>query len=209
MESLATLGIIDIAYCYPHELWPELEDRWGTDERDFCSRYDGLLYARLNALGAYCLQVTSKYEFPAVRHASPWEVLGNGEIIPPEAPSPSDAYLLDAWAIRDSQGAWWLDAGRVLDYLASGCSIADISRFLVEKSQNELPEALEGWLSGIAAKASAVKGTEQALLIEMCDEKTAAGIAGHSDTGTLSRHAGGKYLVVTTRNLRAFPNALP
>ena len=51
---------------------------------------------------------------------------------------------------------------RILDYLASGCSIADISRFLAEKSQNELPEALEGWLSGMAAKASAVKGIEQA-----------------------------------------------
>jgi hypothetical protein len=208
MESLATLGIIDIAYCYPHGLWPELEDRWGTDEMDFCSRYDGLLYLRLNALGAYCLNVTSMYEPASVRQASPWEVLGNGEIIPPEDPSPSEAYLLDGWAIRDSQGAWWLDAGRVLDYLASGGSIADLSRFLVEKSQNELPEALEGWLSGIAAKASAVKGIEQALLIEMCDEATAAAIAGHDAAGALVRHAGGKYLVVATKSLRAFRNSL-
>jgi hypothetical protein len=208
MESLATLGIIDIAYCYPHWLWPELEDRWGTDEMDFCSRYDGLLYVRLNALGAYCLNVTSKYEPISVKPVSPWEVLGNGQIIPSENPSPSDSYLLDGWAIRDSRGAWWLDAGRVLDYLASGSSIADISRFLMEKSQNELPETLQVWLSGIAAKASAVKGIEQALLIEMCDEKTAATIAGHDDAGTLVRHAGGKYLVVATRNLSAFRNAL-
>ncbi len=207
MESLATLGIIDIAYCYPHWLWPELEDRWGTDEMDFCSRYDGLLYVRLNDLGACCLNVTSKYEPISVKPASPWEVLGNGQIIPPKNPSPSDSYLLDGWAIRDSQGAWWLDAGRVLDYLASGSSIADISRFLAEKSQNELPETLQGWLSGIAAKASAVKGVEPALLIDMCDEATAAAIAGHDDAGMLVRHAGGKYLVVPTRNLRAFRNA--
>jgi hypothetical protein len=208
MESLATLGIIDIAYCHPHGLWPELEDRWGTDEMHFCSRYDGLLYVRLNALGAYCLKVTSMYKPASVRQASPWEVLGNGEIVPSKDPSPSDTYLLDGWAIRDSQGAWWLDAGRVLEYLASGGSVADISRFLVEKSQNELPEALEGWLSGIAAKASAVKGIEQALLIEMRDEATAAAIAGHDDTGVLSCHAGGKYLAVPTRNLRAFRNGL-
>lgn len=208
MESLATLGIIDIAYCYPHWLWPELEDRWGTDEMNFCSRYDGLLYVRLNALGAYCLNVTSKYEPTTVRHDSPWEVLGNGEIILSEDPLPSDFYLLNGWAIRDSQGAWWLDAGRVLDCLASGGSVADISRFLVEKSQNELPESLQGWLSGIEAKASAVKGIEQALLIEMCDEKDAAAIVGHDDAGAFSRHAGGKYLVVPTRNLRAFRNAL-
>jgi hypothetical protein len=207
MECLATLGIIDIAYCYPHWLWPELEDRWGTDEMDFCSRYDGLLYVRLNDLGAYCLNVTSTYKSTTVRHDSPWEVLGNGEIIPSENPSLSDVYVLGGWAIRDSQGAWWLDSGKVLDFLASGGSVANISRFLEEKCQNELPEALQGWLSGIEAKASAVKGIEQALLIEMRDEATAAAIAGHDEAGALSRHAGGKYLAVPTRNLRAFRNA--
>jgi len=45
-------------------------------------------------------------------------------------------------------------------------------------------------------------------LIEMRDEVTAAAITGHEGTGALARHAGGKYLVVPTRNLRAFRNAL-
>jgi hypothetical protein len=208
MESLATLGIIDIAYCHPHQLWPDLEGGWGTDEMDFCSRYDGLLYVRLNALGAYCLNVASEYESTPARPASPWEVLGNGEIIASEDPLPQDAYLLDKWANSDSRGAWWFDASKVIDYLASGGSIADISRFLVEKSQNELPETLEGWLSGIAAKASAVRGIEQALLIEMRDEASAVAIAGTDDAGAVSRHAGGRYLVVAAKNLRAFRNAL-
>ncbi len=208
MESLATLGIIDIGYCHPNQLWPDLEGGWGTDEMAFCSRYDGLLYVRLNALGAYCLNVASEYEPAPARPVSPWEVVGNGEIIASEDFFPQDAYLLDVWATRDSQGAWWLDAGKILDYLASGGSIMDISRFLIEKSQNELPEVLEGWLSGIAAKASAVRGIEQALLLEMCDEATAAGIAEHDNAGALSRHAGGEYLVVATKNLRAFRNAL-
>jgi hypothetical protein len=123
-------------------------------------------------------------------------------------PLPQDAYLLDVWAIRDSRGAWWLDAGRILDYLASGGSVADISRFLAEKCQNELPETLEGRLSGIVAKASAVKGIEQALLIEVCDAAGAAAIAGHVDAGMLCRHAGEKHLVVATKNLRTFRNAL-
>jgi hypothetical protein len=61
MESLATLGIIDIGYCYPHQLWPDLEGGWGTDEMNFCSRYDGLLYVQLDALGTYCLNVASDY----------------------------------------------------------------------------------------------------------------------------------------------------
>jgi hypothetical protein len=208
METLATLGIIDIAYSYPHQLWPDFEEGWGTDELSFCSRYDGLLYVRLNALGAYCLNVTPEYESTPARAAAPWEVLGNGEIIASEDLLPQDAHLLDAWAVRDSRGAWWLDAGRILDYVVSGGSIADISRFLEEKCRNALPETIEGLLSGIAAKASAVKGVEQALLIEMCDAAAAAAITGSSDAGVLCRHAGEKHLVVAKKNLRAFRSAL-
>ena len=118
--------------------------------------------------GLTASSVTSRYESAPARLGSSWEVLGNGEIVASEDPLPQDAHLLDVWANRDSRGAWWLDAGKVLHCLASGGSVTDISRFLVEKSQNELPEAIEGWLSGIAAKASAVKGIESALLIEMC-----------------------------------------
>ena len=43
-------------------LWPELGDCWGVDDLSFCGRYDGLLYVRLNALGAYCLRITGAYE---------------------------------------------------------------------------------------------------------------------------------------------------
>ncbi len=208
METLATLGIIDIAYSYPDDLWPDFEEGWGTDELGFCSRYDGLLYVRLNMLGAYCLNVTPHYEPSPARAIAPWEVLGNGEIIPSEDLSPPDAHVLDAWAVRDSRGAWWLDAGRVLDHVASGGSIADISRFLEEKCQDALPEILEGWLAGIAAKASSVRGIEQALLIEMRDAASAATIANDSEAGTLCRPAGEKHLVVARKNLRAFRSAL-
>jgi len=208
METLATLGIIDIAYSYPHHLWPDFDGGWGTDEMSFCSRYDGLLYVRLNALGAFCLKVTPHYEATPVRATVPWEVVGNGEIIPSEELLPSDTHRLDAWAVRDSRGAWWLDADRVLDYVVSGGSIADIARFLGEKCLNALPETLEGWLSGIAAKASAVRGIEQALLIEMCDTGTIAAITEDSDAGMLCRRAGDQYLVVAKKNLRKFRSAL-
>lgn len=208
MESLATLGIIDIAYCCPDQLWPDFEGGWGTDEMSFCSRYDGLLYVRLNPLGAYCLDVASAYNPIAARPGPPWEVLGNGEIILSGDPLPQEVHLMDLWASRDSKGAWWLNAGKILDYLASGGAIVDISQFLREKCQNEIPEVLAGWLSSIATKASAVKGIEQALLIEMRDAGSAAAIARHVDAGTLCRRAGENHLVVATKNLRTFRSTL-
>ena len=55
-EYAATLGIVDVAYILPrgalsdyHGLWA-----WGTgDIADFLSRYDGLLFIRINPLGAF------------------------------------------------------------------------------------------------------------------------------------------------------------
>jgi hypothetical protein len=43
---------VDIAYVFPHHLWPELGDRWGKDEMSFCSGMTGCS-TRLNGLGAF------------------------------------------------------------------------------------------------------------------------------------------------------------
>jgi hypothetical protein len=37
-------------------------DIWGTDDLSFFSRYDGLLYFRLNPLGAWCLDLRDAYQ---------------------------------------------------------------------------------------------------------------------------------------------------
>ena len=60
-EYLATLGMIDIAYTGPVDARPDYDDAWGADEFVFLSRYDGLRYIRLNALGAYCLGLDTNY----------------------------------------------------------------------------------------------------------------------------------------------------
>lgn len=44
LESLATLGLLDVACVYPHDLWPEFSRHWGIDDSCFCGRYDGLVF---------------------------------------------------------------------------------------------------------------------------------------------------------------------
>lgn len=61
-EYAATLGMVDVAYIHPDHARDDYRDQWGTDDLDFLSRYDGLLYFRLNALGAYCLGLTDNYQ---------------------------------------------------------------------------------------------------------------------------------------------------
>ena len=57
-EYAASLGMIDVAYTDPRGARPDYTELWGTDDLEFLSRYDGLRYVRLTALGAYCLGLT-------------------------------------------------------------------------------------------------------------------------------------------------------
>jgi hypothetical protein len=50
-EYAATLGVIDVAYIPPAGSRNDFHDRWGTDDLSCLSRYDGLMYLRINSLG--------------------------------------------------------------------------------------------------------------------------------------------------------------
>src|SRR3989442_3928132 len=54
-EYAATLGLIDVAYVAPAGVRRDFRSLWGTEDLDFLSRYDRLLYFRLNPLAAYYL----------------------------------------------------------------------------------------------------------------------------------------------------------
>ncbi len=63
-EYMATLGLLDVAYVHPGKAkvgWSKI-----FEER-FFSPYDGLIYFRLNALGAYCLGLTKEYTPPVFK----------------------------------------------------------------------------------------------------------------------------------------------
>lgn len=47
----------------------DFTDLWGVDDLDCLSRYDGLLYIRINGLGAWCLGLAEEY-VPAPTEAS-------------------------------------------------------------------------------------------------------------------------------------------
>ncbi len=61
-EYLATIGLIDIAYTVPYLVRDDCGDLWGTNDLTHLSRYDGLLYFRINPLGAYCLGLAQQYQ---------------------------------------------------------------------------------------------------------------------------------------------------
>ncbi len=210
MESLATLGIVDIAYVYPQGLWPELDDSWGMDDLDFCGRYDGLLYVRLSSLGAYCLGIAEDYEPPAAEQRNLLKVLANRELaVSGSGPlSPADRASLELFARQTSDHLWSLDPRRILDYVESGGAIEDVTRFLTQNSGEAIPHTAEVFLNDLAGKLDAVRSTQRAILVEMADAEAAARVAHDRRTKSLCRLAAGSYVVVPEKNEQAFRNAM-
>jgi hypothetical protein len=209
-ESLATLGMVDVAYVYPHYLWPELGDSWGADDIDYCGRYDGLLYVRLNALGAYCLRLTDQYSPPAADERKLFTVLPNREIAVTGANDllPGDASMLELFASRQSDRLWRIDPQRLLDYVETGGLLEDVLRFVEEHAAEGIPETVRVFFNDFQAKAGAILGAEDASLIEFADPAVAALVAHDARAGKLCLPAGPRHVAVSKKNERAFRTAL-
>jgi hypothetical protein len=80
LEYAATLGVIDVVLIPPAGARYNYGDLWGTDELVYFSRYDGLMYFRITALGAYCLGTATEYQIAPVETKSVLSVLPNLEI---------------------------------------------------------------------------------------------------------------------------------
>jgi hypothetical protein len=210
MESLATLGLIDIAYTWPHGLWPELGDSWGTDDLWFLGRYDGLLYARLNPLGAYCLGLREGYEESSGQATRLLRVLPTRDIVLPDCDDPNSAEiaLLERMARRTGEKTWRLDESRILDHLETGGTMQELKEFVERSAKDEIPQTVQVWFEDMTRRASAIVGQEEALLLELRDEPTALLVAHDPRAGKYCRHAGGRYLAVPRRNERAFRSAV-
>jgi len=209
-ESLGTLGLIDVAYVFPHYLWPELREFGGMTDIAFCGRYDGLLYVRLNRLGAYCLGLTDAYVPASARQGGTLKVLPNLEIavIHQDTLPPTVTHMLDSIGNQISDFIWKIDKQKILLYLESGAQWKHVGEFLRDQSSEPIPENVKTFLEDLGRRATAVRSSEEALLIEMEDERAAAEIAADVRTGKYCHRANGNLLAVRKRNLKAFQGAL-
>jgi hypothetical protein len=209
MQRLAPLGVIDIGYTNPHGLDPELDSLWGTDDHDFFTPCDGLLYVRLTNLGAYCLGKTDTYEAPVVERPRYLRVLPNLEIVPTKlATAPlEDALFLDRFAKR--QGSTWIiSPASVLAFLEEGGKLEEIPRFLEQRADQALPDTVRQLLTDTGRRATVLGEPEAALLIPVNDTHVAHLIAHDPKAREVCRLAGDRHLVVLEKNRRGFAAAL-
>ena len=143
-EYAATLGVLDVAYLPPAGVRSDYRRHWGVDDFSSLSRYDGLMYVRINALGAWCLGKAEEFKPAATPLELVFQVLPNRDVVAPgQPPSPADVLFLERFAARTSESVWRLDAGKILEAVEKGMTVADLREFLAAKSQPPLPQTVD------------------------------------------------------------------
>ncbi|MDO8542725.1 MAG: hypothetical protein Q7S40_19970 [Opitutaceae bacterium] len=209
LESFATLGLLDVGYVYPQSLWPDLGDAWGIEDMSFCGRYDGLLFVRVNPLGAYALGYSDGYELRADPGPKLLRVLPELEIhLATDVLNPADRACLELMAVCRYDGVWVLDAERILSHVEAGGALAELQQFLEANAADGLPESVCDFLASLERRIRAFRRAREAVLLEWEDEGLARHIAADATTSPLCSHAGGNRLVVSKDQLNAFRRAL-
>jgi hypothetical protein len=195
-EYAGTLGLIDVAYIAPQLARNDYHDHWGTDDYECLSRYDGLKYFRLNALGAWCLGLTQHYQPEELITKRTWRVLPNHDVASPElSPDPAEALFLDKIADRTSDRIWRLDREKIMTAVEDGLTIGAISEFLENHSSEPIPRTVHTLLADLRDQAERLRDKGTVRMIECADAETARMLILDAKLKTLCMPAGERNLV--------------
>lgn len=211
-EYAATLGIIDVAYIHPHgalsdarKLWG-----WGMDGGTFLSRYDGLMYIRVNALGAFAMGMADHYEAGPAEIRSVLTVLPNHDVVVTDAPglSPGDRLFLEKTCQNKTQSLWTLTAATLLEAAQNGTGIEETKAFLEARSKQPIPETVITLLNDVNRRSTGLSYAGSAHLIACKDAMTQKLVASDTKLQKLCLPAGEKHLVVMPGKEKPFLTAL-
>ncbi len=208
-EYAATLGLVDVAYMHPRDFRDgELSNLWGTDELYFLSRYDGLVYFRLNNLGAFCLGLRNDYE-PKER-----EIKGSLSVMPNRTVQLSDDFpqdgkiFMQAFASFQSENLCQLELDRILTALESGRTISELQGFLEARDEQMLPERIIGFFRQVERQSKAIRLQGTALVFECVDEEFASKLIADKQVGKYCEFAGKNRFTVKVEFEERFRKAL-
>jgi len=208
LEYAATLGLIDVALVPPAHARNDFGGLWGNDGAPFLSRYDGLMFLRINPLGAWCLGTAPTYEPAAVERRPVLQVLETLEIVAIAALDHADRLALDAWAPRTAESVWSLDAPSLLAAVDAGHSLEALRELLHARSDSALPITVSLLLDEVATRCTQLHDRGAARLIECADPLLAAYIAEDPRTRKHCMRAGERHLVVYATSEAAFKRGL-
>ena len=208
-EYAAALGIIDVAYIEPTEARNDFGDLWGTDDLEFLSRYDGLIYFRVTPLGAWCLGSVEDYTPAPIQPSVKLSVLPSLQVnVVGGNLSTEESLTLDTWAVESTDKSWRLDRQKAVGAIEKGRDIAELRAFLQAREDQPLPETVESFIKTTERQGKALKISGTALLIDCESAEIAASIATHKETASLCLRAGDRRLVVRVEHEEKFRNQI-
>ena len=179
-EYAGTLGIIDLAYIPPSGAKNDYTHLWGIDGLECFSRYDGLLYFRVNNLGSYCFDNDVNYTPPKTETKNILKILPNMDIVATAPLTSADGLFLDRIATKTSDNVWHLDQVSIITFLEDGQKIETIANFLTANSSNDLPQPVTVFLTEIGQRVTKLNHAGEAMLIQVADPALAQLIANDS-----------------------------
>jgi len=207
-EYAATLGLLDVAYIHPAGARDDYSKLWGVDDLDCLSIYDGLLYLRLNGLGAWCLGLADEYAPSPLEVRQVLKVLPNRDVVAVEPLDPADALFVEQFAAQTSDVVWRIEPVKLLEMLEQGHSVAEVEEFLTARTGDRLPDNVAVLLKEMAERASLLVDLGPARLIEARDAALMQLIANDSRLKSLCLPAGERYLAIPADSEAAFRRAL-
>jgi hypothetical protein len=204
-EYAAALGIIDLAYIEPTAARSDFGQMWGTDDLEFLSRYDGLIYFRVTPLGAWCFGLVDGYTPAPIQPTVKLSVLPSLQVnVVGGSLSAEESLILDTWAVEATDNSWRLERQKAVGAIEKGRDIAELRAFLQTREDQPLPETVESFIKATEKQAKALKISGTALLIDCENAEIASMIATRKEAAGLCLRAGNRQLVVRLENEEKF-----
>ncbi|MDF1540365.1 MAG: helicase-associated domain-containing protein [Candidatus Thorarchaeota archaeon] len=207
-EYAATMGLIDVAYIHPSEARDDYHDVWILEDLDCLSRYDGLLWIRINGLGAWCLGLTEEYVPTPFEERKALKVLPNLEVVVVEPLPAGDVLFLELFAEQTSDYVWNIERTKLLEALEKGHSVDEILSFLETNSSSVLPHSVLELIRQMGERVSQLVDLGSARLIEVKDAVMAQLLVNDSRLKSLCMLAGEQHIVVLAGSEKAFRRVL-
>ena len=210
-EYAATLGIIDVAYIHPDGAlsdYPKWD--WGMDDTSFLSRYDGLVYIRLNSLGAFAMEMTDVYKTEPTEARAVLTVLPNHDVVVTDAQALSlaDKLFLEKTCQKKSSALWVLTTRTLLEAAQNGTRIEEIKTFLKSRSAQPIPKTVTTLLTDVKKRSTGLEYAGRTHLVACKDTVLQKLVASDATLSKLCRPAGKKHLVIMPGKEKQFITAL-
>ncbi len=212
-EYAATMGVIDVGYIHPsgalsdcRHLWA-----WGADDMgDYLSRYDGLMYIRINPLGAFAMDMVDTYNTEPTQTRAVLTVLPNHDVVVTDmhALSPADKLFLEKTCEKKSSALWKLTTRALLESAQNGTTIEDIRAFLKSRSAQPIPDTVTTLLKDAKKRSTRLEYAGRSHLVACKDKMLQQLVTTDTKLSKVCRPAGESHIVIMPGKEKQFITAL-